>query len=78
MPGLNGLQVCEALRADADPKLRRVPVVLVTAFGSEDETAAGFAAGVTDFVIKPFRPAHLLTRVQAWLLRGQRVPLPGE
>ena len=31
--------------------------------------AAGFAAGVTDYLTKPFRPAHVRARVQAWLLR---------
>jgi len=71
MPGLSGLDVCQALRADPDPRLRAVPVVLVTAFGGPEDTATGFAAGVTDFVTKPFRPQHLLTRVQAWLLRSR-------
>ena len=31
--------------------------------------AAGFAAGVTDYLTKPFRPAHVRARVRAWLLR---------
>jgi CheY-like chemotaxis protein len=34
-----------------------------------DNTAAGFAAGVTDYLTKPFRPGNVRARVQAWLLR---------
>jgi DNA-binding response OmpR family regulator len=46
-----------------------VPVVLITAQSGPENTAAGFAAGVTDYLTKPFRPAHVRARVQAWLLR---------
>jgi CheY-like chemotaxis protein len=69
MPGRNGLEVCRALRAESDPDLRNVPVVLLTAQVGEEDTAAGFAAGVTDYVTKPFKPAHIRARVHAWLLR---------
>jgi DNA-binding response OmpR family regulator len=37
----------------------------------EQANAAGFAAGVTDYLTKPFTPAYVRSRVQAWLLRGQ-------
>jgi len=70
MPGATGVEVTKALRADADPALRDVPVVLITSLGGAENTAAGFAAGVTDYLTKPFRPAHLRTRVRTWLLRG--------
>ena len=72
IPGRNGLEVCRALRTDADPRLREVPVVLLTAETNADATAAGFAAGITDYVTKPFKPAHIVTRVQTWLLRGRQ------
>ena len=75
MPGRDGLEVCRALRADPDPHLRRVPVVLLTAHKEAEDTAAGFAAGVTDYVTKPFKPTHVRSRVHAWLLRS--LP-PGE
>ncbi|MGA7515689.1 MAG: hypothetical protein WBW28_01810, partial [Pseudolabrys sp.] len=51
------------------PALRDVPVVLITAQSGPENTAAGFAAGVTDYLTKPIRPAHDRARVQAWLLR---------
>jgi CheY-like chemotaxis protein/phosphoribosyl 1,2-cyclic phosphodiesterase len=69
MPGRSGLEVCRALRAESDPDLREVPVVLLTAQAEAEDTAAGFAAGVTDYVTKPFKPAHIRSRVHIWLRR---------
>jgi CheY-like chemotaxis protein len=69
MPGLSGVEVTRMLREDADPYLRGLPVVLITAQAGVENTAVGFAAGVTDYLTKPFRPAHVRARVHAWLLR---------
>jgi CheY-like chemotaxis protein/glyoxylase-like metal-dependent hydrolase (beta-lactamase superfamily II) len=69
MPGAEGTEVTRALRNDADPALRDTPVVLITGRSGAEDTAAGFAAGVTDYLTKPFRAAHVRTRVQAWLMR---------
>lgn len=69
MPGSSGVEVTQALRGDADRKLREMPVVLITAQSGAEHTAEGFAAGVTDYLTKPFRPAHVRTRIRAWLLR---------
>ncbi|TMQ22008.1 MAG: response regulator [Candidatus Rokuibacteriota bacterium] len=69
MPGQDGLAVCRALRADSDPRIAEVPVVLITGRTDAADTATGFAAGVTDYLTKPFKPSHLLARLQAWLLR---------
>jgi CheY-like chemotaxis protein len=74
MPGADGIEVTRALRSDPDPALRDVPVVLITAQSGAGNTAAGFAAGVTDYLTKPFRPAHVRARVQAWLLRRRAEP----
>ncbi|MBI4636458.1 MAG: response regulator [Candidatus Rokubacteria bacterium] len=72
MPRLDGLGVCRALRGDPDPRLREVPVVLITASTDSSATVAGFAAGATDFVTKPFKPTHIRSRVHTWLLRTLR------
>ena len=69
MPGLSGVEVTRALRTDADPRLRELPVVLITAQAGVENTSVGFAAGVTDYLTKPFRPAHVRARVHAWLMR---------
>ena len=72
MPGMDGLEVCRALRGDPDPEVRRVPVVLLTAQIGEENISAGFSAGVTDYLTKPFRPAHVRSRVRGWLLRSRQ------
>jgi CheY-like chemotaxis protein len=72
MPGRDGLEVCRALRDDPDPELRRVPVVLLTAQIGDENISAGFSAGVTDYLTKPFRPAHVRSRVRGWLLRARQ------
>jgi CheY-like chemotaxis protein/phosphoribosyl 1,2-cyclic phosphodiesterase len=77
MPGRDGLGVCRALRAEADPQLRDVPVVLLTAQTGAEDLAAGFAAGVTDYLTKPFKPTYVRSRVREWLLRT-RPDTPGE
>jgi CheY-like chemotaxis protein len=69
MPGADGIEVTRTLRGHPDPVLRDVPVVLITARSGPENTAAGFDAGVTDYLTKPFRPAHVRARVRAWLLR---------
>jgi CheY-like chemotaxis protein len=69
MPGASGVEVTRRLRSEADPGLRDTPVVLITAQTGTANTALGFAAGVTDYLTKPFRPAHVRSRVRAWLLR---------
>jgi len=71
MPRLDGLAVSRTLRAESDPRLRDVPIVLMTGHASAEDLEEGFAAGVTDYLTKPFTPANLRTRARAWLLRGQ-------
>jgi CheY-like chemotaxis protein len=70
MPGQDGLSVCRALRQELDPKLAEVPVILITGRADAQDTAAGFNAGVTDYLTKPFKPTHLVARLQSWLIRS--------
>ncbi|HXD98481.1 MAG TPA: response regulator [Candidatus Acidoferrum sp.] len=70
MPGQDGLAVCRALRQEPDPKLAEVPVILITGRADAQDTAAGFNAGVTDYLTKPFKPTHLVARLQSWLIRS--------
>jgi CheY-like chemotaxis protein/phosphoribosyl 1,2-cyclic phosphodiesterase len=71
MPGRDGLAVCRAIRQDADTRVSEVPVVLITGRVDAEDTAAGFEAGVTDYLTKPFKPTHMLARLQSWLIRSQ-------
>jgi CheY-like chemotaxis protein/phosphoribosyl 1,2-cyclic phosphodiesterase len=75
LPGKDGLEVCRTLRGETDPRLRDVPIVLITAHTEPEQIAAGFAAGATDYLTKPFRVAHVRSRVRGWLLRAR--PAPG-
>jgi len=69
LPGNDGLEVCRAIRADADPRLREVPVVLLASQTEGEHIAAGFAAGVTDYLPMPCKPTYVRSRVCGWLLR---------
>ena len=63
MPGMDGFEVMQALRAHDTPL--RAPVVFVTAAHDRDLLLRAFEAGVVDYVTKPFLPEELLARVNA-------------
>jgi two-component system, OmpR family, response regulator MtrA len=65
MPGLSGVEVCTALRAD--PALAHVPIVLLTARAQERDQAEGLAAGADAFLSKPFRPKALLAELAPYI-----------
>jgi DNA-binding response OmpR family regulator len=65
MPGMSGLEVCRALRAE--PHLAMLPIVLVTALDPDEERVRGLEAGADDFIGKPFNQAELLARVRSLL-----------
>ncbi len=65
MPGLNGYEVCKAIRADAT--LGMLPVVLVTALDANEERIRGLESGADDFLTKPINQPELLARVKSML-----------
>lgn len=69
MKGMDGLAVMKALRAK--PATQRLPVLMLTAMTDEPSTRAGFDAGVTDYVTKPFSIPQLTARVRACIARNQ-------
>ena len=68
MPRLTGIEVCLALRAE--PEFADTPIILLTARAQENDLQRGFAAGANDYVVKPFSPRELVTRVAATLARS--------
>jgi two-component system, OmpR family, alkaline phosphatase synthesis response regulator PhoP len=68
LPGLDGIEICRRLRADA--ATRHIPVIMVTAKGEESDIVLGLSMGADDYVTKPFSPRELLARVRAVLRRG--------
>jgi DNA-binding response OmpR family regulator len=67
LPGMDGLLVCQAMRAD--PATAGIPVIMLTARGDEAERIAGLELGADDYVTKPFSPKELVARVAARLRR---------
>jgi DNA-binding response OmpR family regulator len=65
MPGLSGFQVCEAIRARS-----RVPVMMLTVRGEEEDLVRALELGADDYLTKPFSPRTLLARVKALLRRA--------
>ncbi|HSL21340.1 MAG TPA: response regulator transcription factor [Vicinamibacterales bacterium] len=73
LPGMDGLQVCRALRAD--PQTAAIPIIMVTARAEEGDRVGGLELGADDYLTKPFSPRELVARVAA-LLRRARAPVP--
>ena len=61
MPGMDGYDVCRALKADE--KTKDIPVIFVTSLGESQEEALGLALGAVDYITKPFNPAILKARL---------------
>ncbi len=71
LPKLDGLTVCRILRRESS-----VPIILLTARGSETDKIIGLETGADDYIVKPFSLGEFLARVRAALRRGavQREP----
>ena len=68
LPGLSGLEVLQAVRAqDAD-----LPILMLTALGTTQDKLLGFGGGADDYLVKPFDFAELLARVRALTRRRSR------
>ena len=65
MPALSGFQVCEAIRARS-----RVPVMMLTVRGEEEDLVRALGLGADDYLTKPFSPRTLLARIRALLRRA--------
>lgn len=63
MPKLTGIEVCQRLRDETATS--GVPIILITAKAQEVDVERGFAAGADDYIVKPFSPRELASRVDA-------------
>ena len=68
LPGASGVELAKEIRANA--KLKALPLLLLTARGREGDKLEGFAAGVDDFLVKPFSPRELVARIKSLLRRS--------
>ena len=75
LPGLDGLQLCRAIRADA--ATAAIPIIMVTAKAEESDRIVGLELGADDYITKPFSPNEVVARVRALLRRANR-PSPAD
>jgi two-component system phosphate regulon response regulator PhoB len=68
LPGLSGIELCRRWRSREETA--RVPIIMITARGEEDERVRGLATGADDYVVKPFSIPELIARVGALLRRS--------
>lgn len=68
LPGMNGIEVCKAIRSmDAN-----IPILFLTALGTSENIVLGFEAGADDYLVKPFKFVELVARVKSLLRRAVR------
>jgi DNA-binding response OmpR family regulator len=67
LPDGDGMELCRELRRDSD-----LPVVIITARGSEIDRVVGLELGADDYLVKPFSPRELVARVKAVLRRATK------
>jgi len=75
LPGMDGLEVCRALKSD--PSTSAIPVIMITARGEESDIVAGLELGADDYVPKPFSPRVLIARINAVFRRAGEEPQGG-
>jgi two-component system, OmpR family, response regulator MtrA len=69
LPGMNGIDVCKAIRAESG-----VPIVMLTAKSDTVDVVLGLESGADDYVVKPFKPKELVARVRTRLRRTEAEP----
>lgn len=67
LPGVSGIELCRRLRMRRETE--RLPVIMLTARGEEEDRVRGLATGADDYIVKPFSVPELLARVRALLRR---------
>ena len=68
LPGMDGFDVCRALRREKD-----IPVLMVTARTEEIDKIRGFGLGADDYIVKPFSPSELVARVNSRIVRYEQL-----
>ena len=69
LPLVSGIEVCRQLRRS--PKLRSLPIIMLTARGEEADKIRGLNSGADDYITKPFSPSELIARLRAVIRRSK-------
>ena len=72
LPEVDGLEICRSVKKDA--KTADIPVIMLTAKGTEADIVAGLEMGADDYITKPFSPRVLMARIKAVLRRKETLP----
>jgi DNA-binding response OmpR family regulator len=67
MPLMTGYEACAAIRAE--PNLKDIPIIFLSARGQDSEIQAGLQAGAVEYLLKPFAPNQLTARIQTILAK---------
>ena len=71
LPGISGVDFARRLKRD--PKTSSIPIIMLTARGSENDKVKGLDTGADDFITKPFSTRELLARIRAVMRRAQQI-----
>jgi two-component system alkaline phosphatase synthesis response regulator PhoP len=71
LPEIDGMEVCKEIRSN--DKLRKIPIIMLTAKGEEVERILGLEMGADDYMTKPFSPRELIARIKAIFRRIKEV-----
>lgn len=69
MPGMTGMDVCQAVRKES-----QLPIIMLTARGEEIDRILGLEMGADDYIVKPFSPREVISRIKAVLRRTSAAP----
>ncbi len=72
LPEISGIEICKILKRDEATS--RIPIIILTAKGTEADKVVGLELGADDYVTKPFSPRELSARVKAVLRRASEKP----
>lgn len=75
LPEMDGLEICKHLKKD--PTTSEIPVIMLTAKGSEEDIVKGLEMGADDYITKPFSPKVLMARLKT-VLRRRKMAAEGE
>jgi two-component system alkaline phosphatase synthesis response regulator PhoP len=70
MPRMNGYEVCEKIKAQE--KTKHIPVIFLSAKGQDTEIQTGIDVGAAEYLLKPFAPDQLTSRIQAVLAQQKK------
>lgn len=74
LPRLDGLSICRIIRHD--PSTAHIPIIMLTARGTEVDKIVGLESGADDYIVKPFSLGEFLARVRAVMRRAPGRPMP--